>query len=188
LDALDPNLFAPVAAPRTGDQFAVSQVANLSYKRLARTISVAAGGADLSFWISRDTETNWDFTFVEAHTAGQDDWTTLPDLNGHTGTDTGFVCPFWLSLHPFLEHYQTDNGDGTCSPSGTTGDWSVVSGASSRAEQWAVDLSAYAGKKCRGIDHLRERRHRAGRGRVRRRRCRLDWRGYDLVRGRRRHA
>jgi hypothetical protein len=145
-DALDPDLSKPVAAPRTGVQFAVSQVGNLSYKRLARTISVPAGGADVSFWITRDTETNWDFTFVEAHTVGQDDWTTLPDLNGHTGTDTGFVCPFWLSLHPFLEHYQTDNGDGTCSPSGTTGDWSAVSGVSGGAEQWAVDLSAYAGK------------------------------------------
>ena len=28
----------------------------------------------------------WDHVFVEAHTVGQDDWTTLPDLNGHTTT------------------------------------------------------------------------------------------------------
>ncbi len=145
-DALDPDLFTPVAAPRTGAQFAVSQVGDLSYKRLARTISVPAGGAGLSFWITRDTETNWDFTFVEAHTVGQDDWTTLPDLNGHTGTDTGFSCPFWLGLHPFLEHYQTDNGDGTCSPTGTTGGWAAVSGASNGSEQWDVNLSAYAGQ------------------------------------------
>ena len=32
--------------------------------------------------------------------------------------DTGFSCPFWHELHPFLTHYQTDNGDGTCSPEG----------------------------------------------------------------------
>ena len=32
-DAIDPDLFVPVM-PRTGDQFALSQVANLSYKRL----------------------------------------------------------------------------------------------------------------------------------------------------------
>ena len=87
----------------------------------------------------------WDFAFVEAHTVGQDDWTTLPDLNGHTGQDTGFSCPFWLSLHPFLEHYETDNGDGTCSPAGTTGAWWAATGASDGYELWAVDLSAYAG-------------------------------------------
>ena len=33
---------------------------------------------ELSFWVDRDTEPNWDFFFVEAHTAGTDDWTTLP--------------------------------------------------------------------------------------------------------------
>ena len=32
-DALDPDLFARVV-PRTGDQFAISQVADLTYKRL----------------------------------------------------------------------------------------------------------------------------------------------------------
>jgi hypothetical protein len=143
-DALDPDLFVPVA-PRTGDQYALSQVGNLSYKRLTRTISVPAEGAELSFWVTRDTEANWDFSFVEAHTPGQDDWTTLPDLNGHTGQDTGNSCPFWLGLHPFLEHYQGDNGDGTCSPAGTSGDWWAASGTSDGYELWAVDLSAYAG-------------------------------------------
>ena len=105
-----------------------------------------AGGGNLSFWVTRDTETNWDFLFVEAHTAGTDDWTTLPDLNGHTSNDTGFVCPFWLELHPFLEHYQTAQDDGTCTPTGTTGAWNARSGHSDGYEQWSVDLSAYAGK------------------------------------------
>ena len=61
--------------------------------------------------------------FVEAHTVGADDWTTLPDVNGHTSDDTGNSCPFggWQAIHPFLAHYQTDNGDGTCSSTGTTG-------------------------------------------------------------------
>ena len=144
-DAIDPDLFAPPAVPRTGQQFAISQKAEPSYKRLARTITVPAGGATLSFWITRDTEANWDFVFVEGHTAGETDWTTLPDLNGHTSEDTGFSCPFWLELHPFLTHYQSDNGDGTCSPQGTTGHWWAVSGASEGWEQWMVDLSAYAG-------------------------------------------
>ena len=94
---------------------------------MARTISVPASGGQLSFWVNRATEPDWDFAFVEAHTVGQDDWTTLPDLNGHTGQGTGNSCPFWLSLHPFLEHYQADNGDGTCSPAGTSGAWWAAS-------------------------------------------------------------
>jgi hypothetical protein len=144
-NALDPDLFFRIG-PRTGDQYAISQQADLTYKRLARTISVPAEGGQLSFFVARDTELNWDFMFVEAHTVGQDDWTTLPDRNGHTSQDTGNVCPFWLSLHPFLAHYQTDNGDDTCSPTGTTGEWHAATGASDGYEQWAVDLGPYAGK------------------------------------------
>jgi hypothetical protein len=144
-DAIDPVLFDPVAEPRTGEQFAVSQQASSSYKRLARTISVPATGSTLSFWLTLDIEEPWDFFFVEAHTVGEDDWTTLPDANGGTSQDTGFVCPFWLGLHPFLAHYQTDNGDGTCSPEGTTGDWWAATGSSGGYVPWVVDLSAYAG-------------------------------------------
>jgi Peptidase family M1 domain/Peptidase M1 N-terminal domain/Immune inhibitor A peptidase M6 len=143
-DALDPDVFVP-PEPRTGDQFALSQVANLSFKRLTRTISVPEDGAQLSFWVIRDTEPAWDFMFVEAHTVGEDDWTTLDDLNGNSSQDTGIVCPFWLDLHPFLTHYQTDNGDGSCAPTGTTGEWWAASGGSDGYEQWSVDLSAYAG-------------------------------------------
>ena len=51
-----------------------------TYKRLTRTIAVPAGGATLSFDTIRDTEHGWDFLFVEARTAGADDWTTLPDI------------------------------------------------------------------------------------------------------------
>ena len=144
-DALDPDLFVPVA-PRTGNQYALSQAADSAYKRLTRTISVPPNGARLSFWVTRDTEPDFDFMFVEAHTVGANDWTTLPDLNDHTRADTGFSCPFWLGLHPFLAHYQTDNGN-TCSPRGTTGKWWAASGASDGWEQWAVDLTEYAGKR-----------------------------------------
>jgi hypothetical protein len=147
-DAIDSDLLDPVV-PRTGDQYALSQQSEPSFKRLARTISVPAGGATLSFWITRDTEPSWDFVFVEARTVGENDWTTLPDANDHTSDDTGESCPFWLGLHPFLEHYQTDNGDGTCSAGGTSGDWWAASGASDGWEQWQVDLSAYAGRDVR---------------------------------------
>ena len=144
-DAIDPDLFDPVALPRTGAQLALSGAANTSYKRLARTISVPAGGAQLSFWINHATERNWDFVFVEAHTAGQDDWTTLPDLNGHTSQSTGNICPYWLELHPFVGHYLTDNGNDTCTPTGSSGQWWAATGTSAGYQQWAFDLSRYAG-------------------------------------------
>ena len=134
--------------PHTGTYYAYSNIADVSYKRLTRTINVPAGGGNLSFWVSHDTEQDWDFVFVEAHTVGQDNWTTLPDLNGHTSTSTGDSCPEgWRVLHPFLDHYQTLNADDTCSPTGTTGSWNADSGNSSGWAQWSVDLSAYAGSQ-----------------------------------------
>ena len=145
-DALDPDLFDG-PAPATGSRFAISQAANFSYKRLARTIAVPAGGGQLSFKVDRDIETNWDFMFVEARHVGMDDWTTLPDLNGHTGTArSGYRCDFYLSLHPFLAHYLTDpGGNFRCTPGGSSGAWNVATGASAGYETWAVDLGAYAG-------------------------------------------
>jgi len=140
--------------PHTGTYYTYSNIADISYKRLTRTISVPAGGGNLSFWISRDTEPNWDFVFVEAHTVGQNDWTTLPDANGHTSQSTGpndpdeASCPAgWRELHPWLDHYQTLNANGSCSPTGTTGVWNAATGRSSGWEQWSVNLGAYAGKQ-----------------------------------------
>ncbi len=148
-DALDPDLFDAVATPRTGEQFLLSQQADSSYKRLVRTISVPAGGARLSFWVTRDTEVNWDYFFVEARTAGGNDRTTLRDLNGHTSRDTGFSCPAWLELHPNLAHYQSARKDGSCKPRGTTGRWRAASGASEGPERWVVNLSRFAGSDVR---------------------------------------
>jgi Peptidase family M1 domain/Peptidase M1 N-terminal domain len=148
-DAFDPELFA-LPAPRTGEQFAISQKANFSYKRLSREIEVPAEGATLSLWVFRHTDPEWDFFFVEAHTLGADDWTTLPDINGHTTQNTGSSCPFWLELHPFLEHYQTPRPPSDaealrrCEPTGTTGEWWAASGVSDGWEQWVIDLSAWA--------------------------------------------
>jgi hypothetical protein len=140
--------------PHTGSYYVYSNIADISYKRLTRTISVPAGGGNLSFWISRDTEPDWDFVFVEAHTVGQDDWTTLPDANGHTSQSTGpndpdeASCPAgWRELHPWLDHYQTLNADNSCSPTGTTGVWNAATGRSPGWEQWSINLGAYAGKQ-----------------------------------------
>ena len=151
LDAVDSSLYDdPTPRPRSGAGYAWSQQTSFeatSYKRLSRVIDVPAGGANVSFWVDRDTEEPWDFAFVEAHTVGTDDWTTLRDQNGHTSQDTGFSCPFWHGLHPFLTHYQTDNGDGTCSPHGATGDWWAATGTSDGYEQWRVDLAPFAGTR-----------------------------------------
>ena len=138
-DALDPDLFDQ-PSPVSGEQFAYSQQADASYKRLLHVISVPADGANLSFQIDRDTEQDWDYVFVEAHIAGTDDWTTLPDLNGNTAQETGNSCEVWPTLHPFLAHYQID-----CAPTGTSGVWWAASGSSEEYEQWSVDLTPFAG-------------------------------------------
>jgi hypothetical protein len=147
VSAVDPALNAPTAVPSSGTQFAISGAqANNSYKRLLHPITVPAGGATVSFKIDRNTEEEWDFTFVEVHTVGQDDWTTLADANGHTSQDVGFSCPFWLGIHPFLGHYQSDDGQGSCLPTGSTGAWNAATGASEGAEDWSVNLGAFAGR------------------------------------------
>ena len=134
--------------PHSGSGYVYSQIGDVSYKRLMRTIDVPAGGADMSFWTSYAIEAGWDEVFVEAHTVGQDDWTTLPDVNGHTSSATGDSCPAgWRDLHPQLDHYQTLNPDSTCSPTGTTGAWNAATGNSGGWQQWKVDLGAYAGKQ-----------------------------------------
>ena len=135
-------------APHTGTQYVYSQIADITYKRLTREIAVPAGGGDLTFWTSYDTEPHWDHLFVEARTADGSDWTTLPDANGHTTADPGDSCAAgWRVLHPWLDHYQTfDPAAGTCTATGTTGAWNAASGNSAGWQQWSVDLSAYAGQ------------------------------------------
>ena len=134
--------------PIDGDWYVYSDTANISYKRLMRTIDLTGvtpgDSATLTFRFSYDTEPAWDFVFVEAHTVGQDDWTTLPDVNGHTGTSTGESCPAgWSELHPWLERYQGADCSGSNEETG--GEWNAASGRSAGWEEWSIDLSDYAG-------------------------------------------
>jgi bacillopeptidase F (M6 metalloprotease family) len=135
-----------------------SQNINEGYKRLRRTIDLtgltSGQPADLSFFTSFNTEQDWDFVFVEAQTLdaagnGNGDWTTLPDVNGHTGTDTGASCPAgWTEeLHNHLRHYQTFDPAGSCTASGTTGTWNAATGNSGGWQDWKIDLSGYFGKR-----------------------------------------
>ena len=98
---------APAITPDDGDAFLYSQVGDWAYKRLTHVINVPAGGADVSFRANRDTEQAWDHLFVETHTVGADDWTTLPDENGHTSQDVG-ACPGFPDANPFVHHYLTE--------------------------------------------------------------------------------
>ncbi|GAA2084833.1 M14 family metallopeptidase [Actinomadura alba] len=131
--------------PRTGAWYVYSQSADMSYKRLTRTVDLTGKSAgELTFGFSFDTEAHWDHVFVEAHTVGSDDWTTLPDANGHTSQETGDSCASgWRTIHPMTTHYQGAD----CSPTGTTGVWHAASGKSNGWQDWKIDLSAYAGKQ-----------------------------------------
>jgi bacillopeptidase F (M6 metalloprotease family) len=63
----------------------------------------------------------------------------------------GSSCPGGWSeeLHNHLRHYTTYDpaGDGSCTPTGTTGTWNAASGNSGGWQQWSVDLSKFAGKQ-----------------------------------------
>ncbi|MEV4162557.1 hypothetical protein [Nonomuraea dietziae] len=126
-----------------------SGIADASWKRLTKTIDLTGkSSGDLTFWASLDTEADWDFFTVEAHTVGQDDWTTLPDVNGHTSQSTGSSCAtpngqHWRTIHPFTTRYQGPN----CEPTGSSGAWHAASGNSAGWQQWKIDLTPYAGKK-----------------------------------------
>jgi hypothetical protein len=133
--------------PHDGGKYAYSQIADQSFKRLTHTVTVPVGGADMSFWVSYNTEADWDMVFVEEHTVGSEsDWTTLPDVNGHTTQSTGESCKpengpgGWRTIHPFMDHYQTIVG-ADCEPHGTTGVWWAANGNSGGWQQWHVDLA-----------------------------------------------
>ena len=129
--------------PHTGEWFMFSQWADQGWKRMTRTVDLtSATSGELSFQLSHDTELDWDYVVVEAHQVGTDDWTTLPDGNGHTQLGTGESCAAgWVDIHPFVAHYQGAD----CSPTGTTGEWHAATGNSAGWQEWNVDLSAYAG-------------------------------------------
>ncbi|KOG23140.1 MULTISPECIES: M14 family metallopeptidase [Streptomyces] len=166
-DTLKPKLFPQFASsasagdypgirtpfePAEGTTFAAVKHADDTWARLARTVDLtgvaAAQQPRLDFQVSYDTEPGYDNLVVEAHTVGQDDWTTLPDLNGGTSAEPPADCGegYYVRGHPFLAHYLTVGEDG-CAPSGTTGSWNAFTGPSNGWRQASVDLSAWAGKQ-----------------------------------------
>ena len=135
--------------PHTGAQYLFSGGDDQAYKRLSTQIAVPQEGGTLTFWTSFDIEQDWDYFFVEAAPAGTDEWTTLPDVNGHTSDSGGESCHdgtgWGEDLHPRLLNYQTDAGT-SCDPTGTTGTWNAATGSSGGWQEWEIDLSPYAGQ------------------------------------------
>ncbi|MFI6683429.1 M14 family zinc carboxypeptidase [Streptomyces sp. NPDC050485] len=138
--------------PAEGSWFAAAKHQDNAYMRLARTVDLAQTAAaakpSLDFQLSYDTEPGYDQVVIEAHTVGQDDWTTLPDANGGSTTSVPSQCEqgFLLQSHPFLKHYLT-LGSPACKATGSTGGWNRFTGSSNGWQQVSVDLSAYAGKQ-----------------------------------------
>lgn len=138
--------------PADGSWFAAAKHEDDAYMRLSRTVDLTgtAAGAQpsLQFQLSHDTERGYDNVVVEAHTVGQDDWTTLPDANGGTTAEVPVQCEegFYVEGHPFLAHYLTVAESG-CTATGTTGAWNRFTGSSNGWQPVSVDLSAYAGKQ-----------------------------------------
>jgi hypothetical protein len=147
----------PAFDPPEGQWFMRTADASNSYQRLTRTLDVPAldpgETAELELKLSYDTEGGYDHVFVEARTAGGDDYRTLPDQNGHTTTSTGIGCaeasPYWLNTHPHLRRYITRSttpaGGFRCDPA-SPGIWNASTGNSGGFQDWRVDLSQYAGK------------------------------------------
>ena len=137
--------------PYAGAWMAAAVHTDDAYKRLTRTIDLtgvtAADRPTLRTQLLWDTERGYDHALVEAHTTGADDWTTLPEAGGATGTAVPAECGagFYIGGHPWLEHYLTLSDDG-CTATGTTGQWNSLTGASGGWRQVEFDLSAYAGK------------------------------------------
>jgi hypothetical protein len=137
--------------PKEGSWYVGGLHVDDSYMRLTRTVDLtgvaAAQSPTLRAQLSFDTEPGYDHVLVEAHTMGQDDWTTLPEAGGLTSTDPPAECEagFLLDEHPFLLHYLTP-GD-PCTNRGTTGAWNAMTGSSDGWQDTAFDLSAYAGKQ-----------------------------------------
>ena len=146
--------FASPFDPHDGDWFLSAGADDVAYKRLLKPFAIPAAGGTVKLFASYDLEPNYDYMFVEIHTVGEDDWTTLADANGNTSADTGLSCPTtgdgsaWQTNHPFLAHYQTviDSGN-ACTATGFSGSWNATTGNSGGWQDWSLPIPpAYHGE------------------------------------------
>ncbi len=144
----------PADRPHSGDYAVYSGRPSYSYLRLTRELDLTAVESPvLRLWVAYELRSPWDALFIEAHRPGEEDWTTLPDANGHTSPEAALNCasPEWFARYPHLAHYMTAGGTAeqrTCLPAGTTGTWNAATGNSQGDwQEWSVDLSAYRGER-----------------------------------------
>ncbi|MGW8954820.1 M14 family zinc carboxypeptidase [Streptomyces sp. NPDC055709] len=139
-------------APYAGQSMASATHEDNDWKRLTRTVDLtgvtAADKPQLKLALNWNTEPGYDHAILEAHTVGAQDWTTLPEESGLTGTAVPDECAagFFLDGHPFLRRYLT-LGEGGCTATGSSGAWHSFTGSSAGWKQVSFDLSAYAGKQ-----------------------------------------
>ncbi|MFF7445135.1 MULTISPECIES: M14 family zinc carboxypeptidase [unclassified Streptomyces] len=137
--------------PYEGASMAAVTHTDYAWNRLTRTIDLtqvtAAQAPTLRTRLLWSTEEGYDHAVLEAHTAGNDDWTTLPDKDGRTSSAVPAECEagYFIAAHPALKRYLTLGAD-ACTPTGTTGQWNSLTGASAGWQEVSFDLSAYAGK------------------------------------------
>ncbi|MFD3543741.1 M14 family zinc carboxypeptidase [Streptomyces sp. NPDC058662] len=138
-------------APYAGGAMASALHADSDWKRLVTTLDLtqvaAADRPQLKLALNWNTEEGYDHALLEARAAGGDDWTTLADAGGLSGTAVPEECAagFFMNDHPFLRRYLTLAGGG-CTPQGTSGAWNSFTGSSDGWKQVSFDLSAYAGR------------------------------------------
>ncbi|MEV5342691.1 M14 family zinc carboxypeptidase [Streptomyces sp. NPDC052676] len=137
--------------PYEGSSMAAVTHSDYAWNRLTRTVDLtgvsASDNPTLRTRLLWDTEEGYDHVVLEARTAGGDDWTTLPEAGGATSTAVPAECEagYFVQAHPALERYLTVGDDG-CAPTGTSGSWNSLTGASAGWQEVSFDLSAYAGK------------------------------------------
>jgi len=143
----------PARMPHTGDYHVYSGKTRYSYQRLSRNIDLTdSSNNSISFWLSYDVRQPWDAVFLEVRTAGEDDWTTLPEASGATSPSAALNCTTgsWYNRFPQLSHYMSVDDSDTepvCAPQGSTGEWNAATGSSDGWRQWSFDLSAYDGRQ-----------------------------------------
>ena len=185
-DAIDPDLFTQVS-PRTGTQYLLSQEANFSYKRFTRTISVPAGGAT-ALVLGRPRHRARLGLHVRRG-APPPAPTTGPRCP--TSTATRATAPATparsAGRHPPVPRALPDRqrrrhlhrvGHAPACGGPRAGPAAATSSGRSTSPPTPE-------RQCRGLDQLRQRRHRAAPGCLRRRRRGLERPGRDLVRERR---
>ena len=134
-----------------GEFVVIADHVDASYMRLGRTFDLTAtpvtAAPTFEAQLQWETEAGYDHVLVEAHTVGQDDWTTLPDLDGATTTAVPEQCEqgYYLGMHPWLERYLT-LGD-PCTAGGSSGDWNAITDVSDGWVPVRFDLSAFAGSQ-----------------------------------------